>query len=842
MGSSSPRGRGRVQAARVGFQAESHACLAVAFVVLMLTPVLPTFAPESEHPAPLCQTPDSIGGEALPGSVESMQDGYIEAVLRNQRGGALGEGGGSEVLSFSSQEYLNQPPLVPPCSQDAPLGPAAKVPIGSGVADASVASMTCDPQPVVESQRVRVRDGTGLPTSPAPTPGVTTLTAPPGIQEIFQTQFLEFKSTLQEWMTQRDEIMRGVIEETIYESTTTLMKFRSSASRKCRASTSSARNTKSGGDADDTNKGKARSRTSRRKSSSVSASSARTSLRESLRKSAGDLYNKAAGRTVKFEPNLPPTKEGLSQSSTPPPAPPARPLPEAFIPSGDSESNGSGGISETSSEKRLLRHTTSKVRFIEQVSEASPEESPFISEILNSQEVRVVPQSNLQKHLLRITRSHYFEIFFGVMIITNAVFIGVEIDYVAANPLQASPVTFSVVGYCYTLVFAAELLVKVAAERWSFCFAPIKPLLWNILDVLIVFTSLGEVALDIVRWMTMTDEEMSGQRVNMSNLRIIRIIRVTRLMRLFRIGRIVRFIRSLRLLVYSILSTLKTVFWAMLLLVIIMYVFAILFCQAATDYMVGVEMGVETQFLDDHSTDVLTYHWGSLTDSMISLYMCISGGVSWLDIVRPLRQIGETWLMVFLIFMTFTYFAVLNVVTGVFCQSAIESTQHDQDAMIQSFLLNKELHVARFKSLFHTIDSDMSGLISKDEFIEHIDDPQVQAYFATLELETSDALNLFKLIESDDADTDGIDIEDFVMGCLRLKGQAKSIDMARLMYENKMLSKDISDLVIFLETQFQVLRGNKTVATSEYTRHSVVAPTAVSTVAKPRQSSLAPVS
>lgn len=611
-----------------------------------------------------------------------------------------------------------------------------------------------------------------------------------------------FMKALREWMERRDDMMRSTIEEVVNDCTASMLTLRA-AGRK-------SRNLAQRG-----SQSEEKDVQVRKEGTDRGRSPERRSWGDTLIQRTSNLVNLASvkGKQVEFTPDAD-MDQGTGEA--------------AVADSSRKETTRKSSNTSNTALKSALAVRETFVRFAEETSDISSE-TEITSDVftIGGDDNVVKPHSALQKRLLRLYRGHWFEIFFGVMIISNAIFIGVEIDYTAANPLATDPPLFIVIGYLYTTVFAFELALKVSAERSKFICTGGKQLAWNMLDLLIVVSSMGEVLLDIIRFATVSMEKETNSNsgsVSMSNLRIIRIIRVTRLMRLFRIGRIVKFIRSLRLLVYSILSTLKTVFWAMLLLAIIIYVFAILFTQAVSDYKVALDVGLVDALMDEELHDVLTYHWGSLADSMLSLFMAISGGVSWLDVVMPIRKIGVLWLLVFLVYMTFTYFAVLNVVTGVFCQSAIESTQHDQDAMIQSFLANKTLHVNRFKSLFNTMDADQSGLISKDEFIRHIDDPQVQAYFASLELDSCDALNLFKLLESDDGCEEGIDIEDFVMGCLRLKGQAKSIDMARLMYESKLLSKDINDLVLFLQTQFQSLRGMKTVTTSEYQRHSIVAP------------------
>lgn len=49
---------------------------------------------------------------------------------------------------------------------------------------------------------------------------------------------------------------------------------------------------------------------------------------------------------------------------------------------------------------------------------------------------------------------------------------------------------------------------------------------------------------------------------------------------------------------------------------------------------------------------------------MLSLFMSISGGVSWENVISPLKKISTAWVVVYLFYISFTYFAVLNVVTA----------------------------------------------------------------------------------------------------------------------------------------------------------------------------------
>ncbi|CAJ1337572.1 unnamed protein product [Effrenium voratum] len=94
---------------------------------------------------------------------------------------------------------------------------------------------------------------------------------------------------------------------------------------------------------------------------------------------------------------------------------------------------------------------------------------------------------------------------------------------------------------------------------------------------------------------------------------------------------------------------------------------------------------------------------------MLSLFMSIAGGVSWVEVLAPLKFISSAWTVCFLFYIAFTYFAVLNVVTAVFCQSAIEAAQSDQVTMVQTLLDNKESHLKKFKALFSELGAEDSG-------------------------------------------------------------------------------------------------------------------------------------
>merc|ERR1712048_972640 len=78
-----------------------------------------------------------------------------------------------------------------------------------------------------------------------------------------------------------------------------------------------------------------------------------------------------------------------------------------------------------------------------------------------------------------------------------------------------------------------------------------------------------------------------------------------------------------------------------------------------------------------------------------------------------------------------------------------------------------------------------------------MDDGDVSAFFILLDVDPSDAYALFKLLDDDGSGT--IDADEFVDGCLRLQGQAKSIDLAKVRHETKMMLQSLHKKAVHQE-------------------------------------------
>lgn len=394
------------------------------------------------------------------------------------------------------------------------------------------------------------------------------------------------------------------------------------------------------------------------------------------------------------------------------------------------------------------------------------------------------PKKKRQKPLLqRLVHSPKFEAIACGLIVSNSIFIGVEVQYMASLELRKPPFAFEIISLLYTVLFTVELLLRFVAGPISFfCSATY---LWNLLDFAIVAVSLVELALSA----------MQGAG-GANQLTYVRIIRMARTVRIFRIMRVLKDFASLRILLYCVLSTLRSLIWTLLLLAIIMYIFGIMFTQAATDHI-----------LRSPGDDEVRLYWGALWRSSYTLFKAVTGGVSWQDVSTPLGRVHGIMETIFICFISFTYFAVLNVVTGVFCQSAIESANHDKDMVVQAQMANKQMYKEQLEDVFKSIDQDNTGVVTFGMFEEALlnEDTQLKVYLDSMGITPDDAWNLFRLLDTDESDD--IEMEEFVAACLRLRGSARAVDSHLLMYESRWTMRKVTEVQRCVNDLFEAITG-----------------------------------
>eukprot|EP00413_Alexandrium_margalefii_P039299 CAMPEP_0204603214 /NCGR_PEP_ID=MMETSP0661-20131031/57126_1 /ASSEMBLY_ACC=CAM_ASM_000606 /TAXON_ID=109239 /ORGANISM="Alexandrium margalefi, Strain AMGDE01CS-322" /LENGTH=751 /DNA_ID=CAMNT_0051614259 /DNA_START=22 /DNA_END=2277 /DNA_ORIENTATION=+ len=371
-----------------------------------------------------------------------------------------------------------------------------------------------------------------------------------------------------------------------------------------------------------------------------------------------------------------------------------------------------------------------------------------------------------------------FDYFFASVIMLNSLFIGVQADVRISNADTFEvPSWFDHCEKVFAALFLIELIMRAIALKWQF-FAK-KQIMWNVFDLTLVLMSVFEITFAII--VSDGSDSPSGKGGSVG-----KVIRMFRMVRIIRIMRVLRFLAELRVMVTLIIHSVRSLFWLLVLLVIILYVFAIFFTQGVTDHLMDVAPPPDEK-------SVLMKYYGGLFPSALTLFLSITGGISWIEVLDPLKATGPVFVTLFLIYVFFAVFSVLNIVTGVFVDGAIQRSAQERDLRLEKEKEQKKLYVTMLMDLLEEIDSGGTGVITRTELEEAFKSDLVRYSFSVLDIDIADSNYLFDMLDLDGSGE--VDMEEFVSGCLRLKGNAKSIDIHTLMFEVKHLMKKVDHAV-----------------------------------------------
>lgn len=389
---------------------------------------------------------------------------------------------------------------------------------------------------------------------------------------------------------------------------------------------------------------------------------------------------------------------------------------------------------------------------------------------------RSAVQKSIQQSCYRCVNSRHFEAVFAFAILANSVVLAVEVQHRSGHIGDPQPWPFAVAAYVFNTMFFVELVCRILADGLRKYYLRANNRFWAILDTCVVLLSIVESVENVIA--LMSPDASDNQLANTSSLRIMRMMRIARVLRSFRAFRLIRIMTNLQTLVVSILATLKSLLWATLLIVFVMYVFGVTFTDCAVD---------GATLITDPAD--LTYYWGSLDGSMVTLFQAVANGISWREAYECLNEVSILCGWLFLTFISFTYFVLFNVITGVFCNAAIDSAQKNPEIIAQSILADGRANMDSLTRIFRTVDANTTGSITIVEFEALLDDELARAQFTAMGLDIRDAWTIFKLM---DADKKGfISESEFVSGIEALKGGARNVDLAALRNELKIANRKV---------------------------------------------------
>lgn len=391
-----------------------------------------------------------------------------------------------------------------------------------------------------------------------------------------------------------------------------------------------------------------------------------------------------------------------------------------------------------------------------------------------------------------ILQSTWFCSFCTLTILANVGVILYSANWTMENETFSVPSVVTALDIFFCCVYFVESGLKLIVHRAYFFWN--EDAGWNVFDLCLVVLAVYDQAMFFV-WQS---EEADMYNANMNFMRSLRIVKVSRILRLVRV---IRIFRDLRCMLFSILWSFIPLFWCLVLIFFVILVFSLFLIQLATEFVIqanwtDLPWGFKDEFLD---------YFGSVQQTMATLYMSSTGGVDWRVPYEVLAASGDLSCAAFLAYIAFFEFAVFNVLTGVFVDHAMKVSAADRELALAEQKKKERTEAERLRDTCRLIDADGDGKISWPEFHAFLAYENGYRNMASLGLDIFDSKKFFKnlMIMTNQRE---IEITQFVSGCMRMKGGATGIDLHSLYSELTSLHRRQEELQTSLTLALRLLQ------------------------------------
>jgi len=375
----------------------------------------------------------------------------------------------------------------------------------------------------------------------------------------------------------------------------------------------------------------------------------------------------------------------------------------------------------------------------------------------------ILPAEPPDNTLVQVVTSTAFNGLVVLLIVLNTIFMGVEADMgvrvALEGPSRKLPAFITIVNRAFAVGFLVELVTRMAALRLWFLAGPDRA--WNAFDVFLVTISIVQLALE-------------GSGVGF--MRMARMLRIIRVARIFRVAKV---FGELRELVSAMMNAVAALAWSLILLLMIMYTFAIIFL-----------LGAQNCIQDGGCSGIEVVEWyPSLSRTMYTLFLAISGG-DWGMMAAELIQYSGLYTVMWVLYVIMTMFCMLNLLTGVFV--SVSSEVQSRSSQIRQKINAEENFVRDMKDLFTALDTNNTGMLTPEEFSDCLQNDYVVAFLEGAGLTITDFRTLFELLDYNHSGD--VSIVDFIAGCARLRGPAKSMYLQKLLLQVAGLERSLEQL------------------------------------------------
>jgi len=228
---------------------------------------------------------------------------------------------------------------------------------------------------------------------------------------------------------------------------------------------------------------------------------------------------------------------------------------------------------------------------------------------------------------------------------------------------------------------------------------------------------------------------------------------------------------KLRILVRTVAASFMALLWSMVLLGVLNFGGAVFLCQM-------LQSSIMDQDLTEDIRLWIFQMYGTSARSAWTMFEFTFSGC-WPNYARRVvEEVHWGYGFFFFMYVSVVVFAVTRIITALFLKDTLQIAANDADMMVQETLASKREYSKKLKELFELADSSGNGLITLAEFEEVCKIPEVHMYLHLLEVDVSEVKALFQMLDSGGGE---VNYDQFMQGILRLKGQARSMDVITVM-------------------------------------------------------------
>jgi uncharacterized membrane protein len=353
-----------------------------------------------------------------------------------------------------------------------------------------------------------------------------------------------------------------------------------------------------------------------------------------------------------------------------------------------------------------------------------------------------------------------------VVIVMNIFFLVLSINAEMDDSSPLGDSGFDTIDWLFTAFYIVEIGVRMITQRGMYFLGPHRG--WHAFDCLLVLLSFFA-------------------RTHISWLRALRALRGIRILRAAKFFRFYKLVRSgaLEVMMNCLIGSVNMLFWCMVMVLFFTFLFSVLFVNAAADYINTKELSKEAIIAEEPEL----FQWfGSVQQGMFTLLMVTTGGADWRDAFDALKPVGWLVSTIFVFYIMLFTIAVWNIVTSTFVDRALKLAKASDVTIIMEARLQDKHDKRELWEKLTRMDLDKNGRLDLHEFEQCMRMPEFKRWLDTRGIDIKETKTFFHMISRNQPT---VDIDHVVEACMRMRGQATSVDLNTMRYELRRVSRAI---------------------------------------------------